>query len=163
MHSRPPVSRFAHICEFVDFDLPQGLGWDVPYNDGTNDAARCFHPFEFALADKRAGLRAVAYRRREMLQHWQRSEKFVLARQDTAEFVLPVQAAGTAHGCKLRFGNGIDNAGDVASCTISPQDENSPPTAAKACYAWCEGAMSQAHSGVSLFHMQQSRSIIGTG
>lgn len=37
---------------------------------------------------------------------------------------------------------------------MMPQDEETPPSAQKACYAWCEGAMSQAHASVSLFHVQ---------
>ena len=99
--------------ELVDFDLPAGLGWTEPKGGGTNDLGRCLQPFPFAEADKRAGPRAVSYRRREMLRHWQTSEKFVLPRHDTSEFVLPAHATGKALPCNLHFGNGADPAGEV--------------------------------------------------
>ena len=149
--------------EFVDFDVPPGLGWATPANGGTNPVGRCTKPFPFAEADKRAGPRAVGYRRRELLHYWRKSEKFVQARTDTAEFVLPARTTGTAVGCMLRFGNSDDPSGDVDACQLVPQDEDTGPSAKKACYMWCEGAMSQALSSVSLFHVQPKASAYESG
>jgi hypothetical protein len=140
--------------EFVDYDLPPGLGWDAPADGAINSVKRCLSPFGFAEADKREGPAAVAARRRQMHEHWRASGKFVLPRQASAELVAaqPDAAAGT--NCALHFGPGDNPAGDAAACSISGKDEESPPSAGKACYAWCEGAYSQAHSAVSLFHVQ---------
>jgi len=140
--------------EFVDFDLPAGLGWSRPARPGgTNNMSQCLQPFPFAKADKREGSRAVAHRRRELRDHWQRSEKFLMPQDDTTDFVLPARAAGKALACKLRFGNGADIAGDVDACQLTPADEESQPTAKKACYAWCDGAMTQAASAASLLQV----------
>ena len=60
-----------------------------------------------------------------------------------------------ARPCALAFGTpGGDPAGAVDACRIAAQDEESPPTAAKACYLWCAGALSQSHANVSIFHVR---------
>ena len=111
-------------------------------------------PFHFAESDKRAGSSAVADRRRELLDHWQRTAKFVLPRRAVGQAVVSVAEAADALGCVLHFGSGTTAAGEVDACQVVPEDENTPPTGRKACYAWCEGAMSQAHAAVSLFHVR---------
>lgn len=144
--------------ELVDFDLPETLGWGAaPREAGrTNDVARCLRPFEFAAADKRAGVDAVGRRRRELLDHWQRTRKFVLpARPPPSDGVGAAQDGHDGADCALRFGGGGNGGGgDVEACQLTPADEETGPSAGKACYAWCEGSMSQAHASVSLFHVR---------
>lgn len=83
-----------------------------------------------------------------------------MPQHDTAEFVLPARAAGKALACKLRFGSGADLAGDVDACQLTPEDEESQPTAKKACYAWCDGAMTQAASAASLLQLALTPSTV---
>ena len=46
--------------------------------------------------------------------------------------------------CSLAFGPpGGDPAGAAAACKIMGEEEESPPTAAKACFLHCRGTLSQ--------------------
>ena len=138
--------------EFVDYELPAALGgW------GARGAPldTCLDAFGFAGDDQRKGTGAVAERRRQIHAHWLRSAKFVMPREATDRFVLPAHVGREAVPCRLRFGPGAAHAeGLVHACRISPEDEErNQPTSKLACYAWCEGAMTQANSAVSLFHV----------
>uniref|UniRef100_A0A7S3ETB4 Uncharacterized protein n=1 Tax=Haptolina ericina TaxID=156174 RepID=A0A7S3ETB4_9EUKA len=137
--------------ELVDFDLPPGLGW----GSGRGNPVRgCLAPFEWAESDRRAGLEAEMARRRALHRYWRASGKFGLPLgAATFSHVLP-RSAPTGP-CELAFGTpGTDPAGEVSACKIRDEDEESAPTEAKACWAWCNGTMSQAHAHASLFHVR---------
>ena len=137
--------------ELVDFALPDGLGWQARNASAPPPPAeQCVRLFGFAKADAAVGASAEQHRRQQQLRFWRGSGRFV----------QPSRPAPHGHArdaqappCELAFGApGGDPAGAVGACTITPQDEESPPSASKACYMWCAGALSQSHAPASLFH-----------
>lgn len=139
--------------EFVDFDVPERLGWpgipDEGAASGTNDMHRCLQPFQWAERDREAGIRT------EAMRHEQLRASLV----STAKFML-----GPSEPCALRFGpNGSasDAVGRFKACRV-PRPR-SPTSDAKACWAWCEGGMSQAYSATSLLQVRSIKAARGGG
>ena len=65
----------------------------------------------------------------------------------------------SAAPCDLRFGR--SGGWEPRACILLDGDTAIPPRSGlalheHACYAWCEGAMSQAHSAISLLHRLDS-------
>ena len=139
--------------EFVDFDVPEPLGWaaipDEGAASGTNDMQRCLRPFQWAERDREAGLRAEARRHEQLRASLRSSAKFML---------------GPSEPCALRFGpnrSTLDAVGRFKACRV-PRPR-SPTSDAKACYAWCEGGMSQAYSAASLLQVRSIKATRGGG
>ena len=132
--------------ELVDFELPEPLGWPVTRGQSTNDASWCMQqPFAFVQDDARRGPSAQAVRRRQMLDFW----------RSTGKFRLPTDPGGAPDQptlpCSLAFGGGIAE-GHLSDCR-GPKTRVPTPTAAKTCYAWCNGTLSAlALSQASLGH-----------
>ena len=139
--------------EFVDFDVPEPLGWAAIPDEGaasrTNDMQRCLRPFQWAERDREAGLRAEARRHEQLRASLRSSAKFML---------------GPSEPCALRFGpnrSTSDAVGRFKACRV-PRPR-SPTSDAKACYAWCEGGMSQAYSAASLLQVRSIKATRGGG
>ena len=142
--------------EFVDFDVPEPLGWagipDEGAASGTNDMHRCLQPFQWAERDREAGIRT------EAMRHEQLRASLV----STAKFML-----GPSEPCALRFGpnrSASDDAvGRFKACQVPRLSIRSPTSDAKACWAWCEGGMSQAYSATSLLQVRSIKAARGGG
>ena len=131
--------------EFVDFDVPAPFGWQGIPRDAaaTNDMARCLRPFDWAKRDTADGRRAEAHRHQQFRAHLQQTHKFML---------------GSDEPCELRFGPERRFASveeQFESCRV-PVDVSTRPSLAKACYAWCDGTMSQAYSATSLLQLRST-------
>ena len=65
---------------------------------------------------------------------------------------------GPAEPCTLRFGpddRSLNEMQRFEACLIpGPADMSRPPTLAKACWAWCDGTMSQAKAHASLLSIR---------
>ena len=153
--------------ELVDFELPHPHGWPTLASPTSppNALQHCQRSFDVFQADAARGPLALQRRRRELLWFWRNASRF------GPKFVLPRRvpaAAGSAHvprnaplppadRCTLRFGAAVDEpAGMADSCQLAASDEQSRPTAAKACWAWCDGALSETHALVSLLHVHDA-------
>ena len=125
--------------ELVDFELPPPMGWPIVRADATNNVKRCISndAFAFLAEDRRGGAQAKASRRSQMLDFWRSTGKFALPVDPTEG---PRQRQGAP--CMLAFGRSDGGAGLNSAC-VGPK-QRTPPTAAKACWAHCNGTMSQA-------------------
>ena len=153
--------------ELVDFELPHPHGWPTLASPTSppNALHQCQRSFDVFQADAARGALALQMRRRELLWFWRNASrfgpKFVLPRRVPAAMgsarVFRNAPPPPADRCTLRFGAALDEpAGMVDGCQLTASDETSQPTAAKACWAWCEGALSQTHARVSLFHVHDA-------
>ena len=152
--------------ELVDFELPPPYGWPslASAQSVPNALRECQRHFDIFQADKAQGAQAKQARRRELHRFWLNSTrhgpKFVLPRRvPAATKAVPVLSTTPPHAdsCPLRFGASVGEvAGAVDACELAGHDEDSPPTAGKACWAWCDGALSQIHASVSLLHVHDA-------
>ena len=119
----------------VDFALPDGLGWDrLNASAPPPPVERCIHPFGFAKADAATGAAAEQRRRQQLLRFWRGSGRFV---QPSRPAPHGHMRDAQAPPCELAFGTpGGDPAGAAGACTITPPDEESPPSGGKACYMY---------------------------
>ncbi len=132
--------------ELVDYELPEPLGWRAVAGRETNDAAWCLaEPFRFVQDDARRGARAQEERRRQMHEFWRATGKFALPTDPTDESSRSMRA------CGLGFGSG--GPGELAACR-GPKVRVPRPTSSKACWAWCNGTLSQELASVSLGHVR---------
>ena len=137
--------------EFVDFDVPEPLGWagipDEGAVSGTNDMNRCLQPFRWVQRDRAAGIRAEAMRHEQLRASLVSTHKFMLA---------------PGEPCALRFGpNGSvsDEVERFKACRVPrPRSAMSDD---KACWAWCDGGMSQAFSATSLLQVRSIKAARG--
>ena len=117
-------------------------------------ACRCLAPFGWAAEDKKAGPAAEARRRRQLHTYWRKADKFALPR-GVSTFAHPIPRYAPVEKCELHFGRtDRDPAGEVVACRITGEEEEGPPSVAKACWAWCNGTMSQSHASTSLFEVR---------
>ena len=122
--------------ELVDFELPEPLGWPAVREASTNDPHWCIaQPFAFVGEDAQRGPSAQAMRRQQMLQFW----------RDTGKFRLPTDPGGApdqpTRPCQVSFGKSSAE-GSLSACR-GPKVRVPRPTAAMACFAWCNGTLSE--------------------
>lgn len=155
--------------EVVDFELPPPYGWPslATATSAPNALHKCRRQFDLFQADKAQGAQAKQARRRELHSFW------LNATRHGPKFVLPRRLEASVHGtrvldttvpiisrCALRFGSSTDEvAGALDACELAESDESSPPSAAKACWAWCDGTLSQVHAGASIFHVHNATAV----
>ena len=151
--------------ELVDFELPPRHGWQsrAASTSQLNALRHCERCLDIFQADRFQGVRATQARRRELHNFWlnatRHGPKFVLPRQvraamrDASVSSTPLSPAGS---CELRFGTSVaEAAGVVDACQLTARDEDSRPTADKACWAWCNGTLSaHALASTSLGHVR---------
>eukprot|EP00322_Chrysochromulina_rotalis_P019187 CAMPEP_0115833292 /NCGR_PEP_ID=MMETSP0287-20121206/3098_1 /TAXON_ID=412157 /ORGANISM="Chrysochromulina rotalis, Strain UIO044" /LENGTH=404 /DNA_ID=CAMNT_0003286703 /DNA_START=198 /DNA_END=1411 /DNA_ORIENTATION=- len=122
--------------ELVDFEVPSPMGWPAVADGKLNSIEICIvqQPFAILSDDARRGSKALASRRRQMLDFWMASKKFLLPTDPTYQ--------GPQHfaSCSLGFGR-KGGPGSPAAC-IGPK-VRTQPTATKACWAHCNGTLSQ--------------------
>jgi hypothetical protein len=133
--------------ELVDFELPGSLGWPVVTGSATNDASWCLrHPFAFLKEDAKRGPQAQLLRRVQLLSFWRESGKFRLPTDPTGGPSQPT------YPCEISFGHGgASGAGELGACR-GPKVRVPRPSAAKACWAWCNRTLSASLATVSLGH-----------
>ena len=146
--------------ELVDFELPPPLGWPAATGMSTNDVGDCLaqRSFAFTQDDAKRGTSAQSLRRVQMVEHWRATGKFRVPTSlppPLGDDLHRASSSGsTSAPCTIAFGHGDAASGDLAACR-GPKVRVPRPTAAKACYAWCNGTLSQhALSHASLGHVR---------
>ena len=159
--------------EFVDYDLPPHLGWPLapsataaPGDAPTrfvNDVRRCVSPLAWAASSDGAAITDAADEaelRRTVHRHYLATNKFGVPTR------LPNWSAGAVHAaggggtpsppspCHLAFGAAAASPeGDPEACNHYSRRGNGP-NESKACWAWCDGTLSQAKAASSLLSLR---------
>jgi hypothetical protein len=142
--------------ELVDFEVPEPLGWPSPIGGRpTNDAHWCLaQPFAFVQSDAERGAQAQRLRRLQMQSFWRQIGKFR----------LPTDLEGApgrpSLPCDISFGSVHDpdnsaGAGELGACR-GPKVRVPRPSAAKSCWAWCNGTAASMLSELSLGHVRHN-------
>ena len=129
--------------ELVDFEMPEPLGWPDARGAATNDVRWCAtQPFSFVQEDAlRAGSGGIpsgqAWRRQHMLNFWRTTGKFRLATDPGGPPSQPTQPCGLSFGSDRNVPEG-----SLLACR-GPKTRVPRPSAANACWAWCNGTLSE--------------------